>query len=105
MFGVVKVAGLSAALAAALVIATEAPKPASNSARILTERLDLQTRKAPEPTAGCTSGAWPYGVETCPAGRAAETQPRRPIRTIGVDQREATASVEVRRQLSPIALR
>lgn len=105
MFGVVKVAGLSAALAAALVIATEAPRPASNSARILTERLDLEARKSIEPAAGCTSGAWPYVTETCPTGGAAEAQPRRPVRTIGIDRREEAASVEGRRQLGPIASR
>lgn len=62
MFGVVKIAALSAALAAALVTATETRPPAAASSK--GDRLNAGSRDGPQPRSGpCGLGARPAACD------------------------------------------
>jgi hypothetical protein len=71
MYQVVKLAALSAALAAALVTLLDANRPAPSAARFLTDRLQTEVAPAIAPknvtggtvgpvSNGCLEAAWPY---------------------------------------------
>ncbi|WP_133771003.1 hypothetical protein [Enterovirga rhinocerotis] len=102
---ILKLAGLSAVLAAMFVIAIEASKAESLGAgRIAQVRAEPLATTAPhsEPKAGtavadaagdCRAQAWPYLDRGCTA--TAEEPSRKPVRTIAIERRDTSDLVRV----------
>lgn len=100
MYDLLKLAALSAALAAALVTMLDGRNAAPPAARVLSG--GLQTQVAPAPARAkqsgiqsCTSG-WPYQDECA----VAAGRPQRSIRVITPDNKVADATIPARTHLA-----
>jgi hypothetical protein len=114
MVGLVRIAGLSALLAAAFVITvdgTQTKAAAPDAAKKYTDRI-LPSDAAVEPRqaapkvaaahASCGAQAWPYVPQECLGGAPS----RKPVRTITVERREGPAgSILVRVPVMDVASR
>ena len=94
MYDVIKIAGLSAALAGALVVAAGQHNETPTAGKFLTDRIDAQPVRTPkaapnavEDTSTSCTGTWPY--RSCDATESA--RPR--VRLIAAGSSSASASV------------
>lgn len=111
MIGAIKIAGMSAVLAAGFVVGSSGGQSPLPSAKKYSDRVpqavtlvtDAAHPVRPQ-TAPCAAQTWPYLASECLSGTDAAR--RRAVRTITVEQREGTnTSVLVRLPVATVASR
>lgn len=113
MIEAIKIAGMSAVLAAGFVVGSGAGQPSVDTAKKYTDRVpEAATQIVEASLAGriraekpsCGAQTWPYLSAECMS--AADATPRKAVRTVTVEQREGTnVSLLVRLPVAAVASR